>query len=80
MFLVPECGQPPSVTGGFWESDSDSNGQSANLNCQDGFSLNKTVQISCMSNNTWSNIDGVCKSGKYSIVVLICLLKVQRLS
>jgi len=51
-----------------WEPDIDSNGQSANLNCQDGFSLNKAVQISCMSNNTWSNIDGVCLSGKYRIL------------
>jgi hypothetical protein len=80
MFKVPECGKPPSVTGGFWEPDSDSNGQSANLNCQDGFYLNKTVQISCMSNNTWSNIDGVCMSGKYTMVVLMRLLKAHRLS
>ena len=80
MFLVPECGQPPNVIGGFWEPDSDSNGQSANLNCQDGFYLNKTIQISCMSNITWSNIDGFCLLGKYSIVVLMRLLKAHMMS
>jgi hypothetical protein len=62
MFLVPECGQPPSVTGGFWEPDSDSNGQSANLNCQDGFSLNKAYRYPvCQIIPGLTSMESVCQ-------------------
>ena len=65
MISVPDCGQPPNVSDAFWEPGSDSGGQSATLKCNEGFYLNNVVQISCTSNNTWTNIDDICMPGEY---------------